>query len=144
MRPRRSAAILAFALIFFGGFETYYLRSFVEDRTALRQRLVELPWRKLPGFQRFLLEVRAVSRTDETIALWISPMRWMEGYEYGYVRAGYLLSGRDVMPLLNPQERFLAFNARSADLIACYRCSAPPGGFRIVGRTPDGLILRKR
>lgn len=143
MSFKRAAAALAFALILVGGFQTYYLRIFTQDRDALLGTLTELPWRKLPGFRRLMLEAAKVTNQGDSIALWIEPMRWMEGYEYGYVRAGYLLGGREVLPLINPDGAFLVRNALRADVIACYRCQRVPRGFQIIRRTEDGLILRR-
>jgi hypothetical protein len=140
---RKAAAGLAFALILIGGFETYYLRIYLHDRAALGRTFEELPWRKLPGFRQFLLDVRAATREGEAIALWIEPMSWMGGYEYGYVRAGYLLAGRDVIPLLAPDGRILSANSAAADVIACYRCATVPAGFLAVRSTPAGLVLRR-
>lgn len=144
MSLRRSLSALAFALILIGGFETYYLRIYVQDRTALREALTVMPWRRLPGFRPFLISIREATREGDTVGLWIPPMRWLEGYEYGFVRAGYLLGGRDVLPLLTPDNRIISANIAAADWIACYRCAAAPSSFDVVRAGPDGMLLRKR
>ena len=143
---RRGLSIAVAVAIAAAAFEPFYLRIFFTDRARLAAALTELPYHKLPGMRRFMLDVRACTRDGDTIAI-ASTMRraplWSGGYDYLYLRARYLLGGRTVVPLIGtdnrPQPQWLA----KASYVAAYRCDPALPGFAAVRRWPDGVLLRR-
>ena len=120
-------------LIAAGAFEPFYFRMFVADRAQFRASLTELPYQKLQGLRRFLVEIGARTREGDTVAVF-APFRWDEGYEYAYARALYPLAGR----------RVVTFDLRNrANAIAAYRVTPLLPDFVVVWRGPDGTLLRR-
>ncbi len=117
-----------------GAFEPFYLRIFVADRALMAQREIELPYRKLPGSRRFLLDVRARTRPGEVIAIAGPFPESYAGYEYLYSRSFYPLAGRVVVPISE---------VAKADVIASYRAAPNVPDFAEVWRGPDGVLLRR-
>jgi hypothetical protein len=123
----------AFVLIAAGAVEPFYFRIFVIDRAQLRASLTELPYQKLRGLRRFLVDVAARTHDGDTVAVF-APFRWDEGYEYAYARALYPLAGR----------RVVSFERRKdSNYIAAYRVAPLLPDFVVVWRGPDGTLLRR-
>lgn len=129
-----------------GAFEPLYLRIFTLDRARQAAMLTELPYRKLPGLRSFFLDVRAHTQRGDVIAV-LAPLTrthdWEGGYDYFYARALYPLAGRRVVPLLDPDNRFLAQNLAEASYVAAYHSLPRVEGFVEVWRGADGVLLRR-
>ena len=140
---RLAIAAAGFVCIAAGAFQPFYWRSFAMNRAAARAALSELPYRRLPGLRRFMLEVGARTRDGERIAIAIPASRWEEGYQYGFTRSTYLLAGRTTVPLMDESDRALPQNFAYADAVACLHvdCSVPH--FEPVWRSSDGMLLRR-
>lgn len=145
MKSRVLAWAIAIAIAA-GAFEPFFLRIFFIDRARFGAMLAALPYQKLPGSRRFLLDVRARTHEGDAIAI-AAPLqrasRWEGGYDYLYARAPYLLAGRRVIPLLDAGNRQLTENLRLATYVAAYRCDPVLPGFVVVWRSPDGELLRR-
>ena len=124
-------------------FEPFYLRIFRLDRPGLAARLVELPYRKLPGLRQFLLEVRARTRPGDVIAVDAPGTTWDRGYEYYYGRSLYPLAGRHVLPLLDPQDRAHREELARATYVAVYGGPEEIPGFKLVWYGEHGALLRR-
>ncbi|HXH38959.1 MAG TPA: hypothetical protein VNN08_10050, partial [Thermoanaerobaculia bacterium] len=139
----RRWALVAAVAIAAGAFEPFYFRIFLADRAALAAREVTLPYRKLPGSQQLMHEVRARTKPGDVIGIAAPFPKWDQGYWYLYTRALYPLTGRVVLPLLDEHDRPLGGNVARANVIAAYRCEPHLPGFTEVWRGPDGVLLRR-
>jgi len=143
-RPLRIAAYAVLAMLVIGGFEPYYVRVLGADAARTRAAMTELPYRKLPGFRRLLVDADRSTPRGARIAIALPYAEWEGGYGYGYYRASFLLPGKQVVPLLPPSNlRFadyvLAWHARPADVDALQR-----RGFVPLWTTGDGTLLKRR
>jgi hypothetical protein len=143
MRVRLALSAVTLAAIVAGGFEPFYLRVFALDGARYRAFATELPYRKLPGFRRFLLEVDRTTPPGVRIAIALPYREWEGGYGYGYYRASFLLPGKQVVPLLQPGRDVPApANIGGADYVACWHIAPSSRAFQLVWRSRDGMLLR--
>jgi hypothetical protein len=140
----RIAAGVVLAGLVAGGFEPMYVRIFSMDSERWRAAMTELPYRKLPGFRRLLLEVDRSTPQKARIAIALPFRAWEGGYGYGYYRASYLLPGRQVVPLLVPdRDEPQPGNVALADYLVVWHGRLQVPGFTVVWTTPDGTLLRR-
>jgi hypothetical protein len=104
---------------------------------------VALPYQKLPGSRELMLQVRALTKPGDVIAIAAPLPKWDQGYAYLYTRAVYPLTGREVVPLLDDHNRARPDNLARANVIAAYRCEPQVSGFAIAWRGRDGMLLRR-
>jgi hypothetical protein len=140
---RQAWAVAAAIAIAAGAFEPFYLKIFTLDRARFAAGLIELPYRKLPGLRQFLLDVRTHTTKGDVIAVYAPLPQWDNGYDYYYARTLYILAGRRVLPLLDPQNRPQPQNVARAMYIACYHAVPQTSGFEVVWRSRDGALLRR-
>jgi hypothetical protein len=115
----------------------------VANREALAAGYRALPYQKLRGSRELMLQVRALTKPGDVIAIAAPLPKWEQGYAYLYTRALYPLTGRVVLPLLDEHDRPLADNLARANVIAAYRCEPRVPGFAVVWRGRDGVLLRR-
>jgi hypothetical protein len=137
-RALQIAAYLVLAMLVIGGFEPYYVRIFGVDATRTRAAMTELPYRKLPGLRRLLLDVDRSTPPGAKIAIALPFRDWEGGYGYGYYRSSFLLPGKQVVPLLPPQ------NLRFADYVAVWKGRPAIDGFVPLWTTSDGTLMVRR
>ena len=93
--------------------------------------------------QRVLEGVRAHTKKGDTITLVVPAMGWDAGYSYAYYRASYFLAGREVLPLVTPENGRIPQNLRAAKYIAAFGV-----GLRVpadvVWQGEHGALLRLR
>lgn len=143
-RAARLIAITAFLAILAGGFEPFYLRIFRADAARMSDAFTELPYRKLPGFRRFLIDVDRSTPPGAHVAICLPFRAWDSGYGYGFNRAGFLLPGKQAVPLLaDGADRFEPRNLEASDFVACWHANASPSGFQPLWRSTDGILLRR-
>ena len=133
-RAARIASIVALAMIVIGGFEPFYLRIFAADGASMRAAFTELPYRKLPGLRRFLVDVDARTPPGARIAICVPYPEPDPGYVYAYSRASYVLPGKQIVPI---------GHAAEADFVACWHASPALPRFAIVWQSADGVLLRR-
>jgi hypothetical protein len=104
---------------------------------------VALPYQKLPGSRELMLQVRALTKPGDVIAIAAPFAKWERGYAYLYTRALYPLTGREVVPLRDDHDRPRIDNLARANVIAAYRCEPQAPGFAIIWRGRDGMLLRR-
>jgi hypothetical protein len=113
------------------------------DRGLSAQAMAAFPDRYWPDYPRFLEGVREHTKAGDTIAVIVPGMSWDDGYSYAYYRASYFLTGREVLPLVRPDNRRLPQNLRAAKYVAVFRV-----GLRIpadvVWQSDRGALLRLR
>jgi hypothetical protein len=123
---RRVLALLAFLALAAGAFQPFYLKVWRQDWRQLGAYLTELPYRKVPGLRQLCVEADRRTPPGARI-LFVAPVN---GYEYAFRRAQYLLAGKDVVASGN------------AEYIACLpACSAR--GFTTVWRGDRGALLKR-
>jgi hypothetical protein len=138
----RLLAAIAFAAIVIGSIEPFYLRIFFADGEHMRQSMTELPYRKLPGFRRFITGVDAHTPPGARIAIWIPYAGWDGGYGYGYYRAPFFLTGKQVVPLQVPfVDKPAPENVALADYVAAWHGAPAISGFVPIWSDEDGVLL---
>lgn len=137
-RPLQLAAYAVLAMLVIGGFEPYYVRIFTVDAARTRAAMTELPYRKLPGLRRLLVEVDRSTPRGAKIAIALPFRDWEGGYGYGYYRASFLLPGKQVVPLLPPS------NLRFADYVVVWKGRPVIDGFVPLWTTSDGTLMVRR
>jgi hypothetical protein len=140
----RLLALAALLLILAGGFEPFYVRIFGMDRHRFGASLVELPYTKTPGLREFLAVIDWLVPRGASVAIVTPRMKWNEGYEYVYARSLYPLAGRNVLPLLTPDDRQLRNHLAKADYVAAFRSAPHIPGFTVIWRGQLGALLRRR
>jgi hypothetical protein len=90
-----------------------------------------------------MLQVRALTKPGDVIAIAGPFPKWRQGYFYLFTRALYPLTGRSVLPLVDDHDRPHYENLMRANVIAAYRCEPRVPGFAVVWRGRDGVLLRR-
>ena len=126
-----SAAWLAMAA---GSFQPMYLRVFAMDSNAIRAVYTELPYRRIPGLRKLLVDAGARTPPGATIALWVPFREWDGGYGYAFRRAPYLMPDKRVVPMED---------LRSAQYLVCWHGCPPAPGFKTVWRSAEGELMRR-
>ena len=139
----RRLALVALALMAIGAFEPFYFRLPTLASAPFRARMTELQYSKLPGLRRFYGDVRGWTRPGERVAIWPTLRPWNRGYEYLHSRALYPLTGRVVLELVRPDDRFADDNLARADVIAAWNADPHVDGFVVAQRSGDGVLLRR-
>jgi hypothetical protein len=140
---RRALTILCLAAIVVSCVRGHLLQMPFIDRAPIAHALTAFPDRQWPPYPAFLEGVRAHTKPGDTIAMVVPELAWDAGYSYGYYRACYFLTGREVLPLVTPENGRLPQNFRSARYIAAYhvRLGMPAD---VVWQSKDGALLRLR
>jgi hypothetical protein len=140
---RRALTFLSLAAIVAMCVEARLLQLPFVDRKPYARALVVYPDRQWPQYPRFLDGVRAHTQSGDTIAVVVPAMGWDDGYSYAYYRASYFLTGREVLPLVNPQNGRIPPNFRAAKYIAAFgvRLRVPAD---VVWQGQDGALVRLR
>jgi hypothetical protein len=102
-----------------------------------------MPYRKLTGLRPFLLGVRARTRSGDVIAVDAPGYAWDRGFEYYYGRSLYPLAGRQVVPLLDAQNRAHREELVRVNYVAVYGGSEEIPGFTLIWRAEHGVLLRR-
>ncbi len=127
-----------------GGFEPMYVRIFGMEPERWRAAMTELPYRKLAGFHRLILDVDRSTPRGARIAIALPFREWEGGYGYGYYRASYLLPGKQVVPLLVPDRNEPSPQSVAlAGYVVVWHGRWQVPGFTVVWSTPDGTLLRR-
>jgi hypothetical protein len=112
------------------------------DRTFLEQHFSTLADRGWEGYVAFLGGVRAQTRAGDTIALIVPARHWDGGYSYAFYRGSYLLAGRQVVPLVQPDDRVVMGNLGAATYLAAWHMP-PIAGHPIVWRGHGGVLVKR-
>lgn len=145
-RNRIVAALAAAAwlAIGIGAFQTFYLRIWTADRSALREQYGELPFRRIPGWRTLLEETATRTPPGARILIALPHRPWQSGYGYGFRRAQYVLAGREAVPLLDRESGRIDDAALArVDFVVCWRGCPQPPGFVEIWRGADGSLLRR-
>lgn len=141
MTFRRSLRVLSLSVIVALCVKSRLVLMPFVDRGPYTRELNGFPDRQWPLYPRFLEGVRAHTKPGDTIAIVTPAMVWDDGYSYAYYRASYFLAGREVLPLVSPENEKLTQNFRDARYIATFgmlvRVPAD-----IVWQGEGGMLLR--
>ncbi len=113
------------------------------DREPLARALDGFYDRQWPQYPHFLADLREHTKPGDTIAVVVPAMGWDDGYSYAYYRASYFLTGREVLPLVTPDNRRLPQNFLAAKYIAVFgvRLRVPAD---VIWQGDQGALLRLR
>jgi hypothetical protein len=140
---RRALIVIALAAIVAMCIDPRLLLMPFVDRAPYARALEGYPDRQWPLYPRFLEGVHAHTRPGDTIALIVPAMRWDNGYLYAYYRACYFLAGREVLPLVDPQNNKLQQNFRNARYVAVFGVTLRTPA-DVVWKGEGGRLLRLR
>jgi hypothetical protein len=140
---RRALTILCLAAIVVLCVATRLLQLPFIDRRPAARAMAAYPDRQWPQYPRFLEAVRAHTKPGDTITVIVPAMGWDDGYSYAYYRASYFLAGREVLPLVTPENGRLPQNLRAAKYVAAFgvRLRLPAD---VIWQGDDGALLRLR
>jgi hypothetical protein len=140
---RRALTILCLTAIVALCVEARLLQIPFVDRKPFARALTVLPDGQWPQYPRFLEGVRAHTQPGDTIAMVVPAMGWDDGYSYAYYRASYFLTGREVLPLVTPENGRLPQNFGAARYIAAFgvRLRVPAD---VVWQGEGGALVRLR
>ena len=120
MSPRRALIIVALAALVATCIEPRLLRMPFVDREANARALTLFPDRKWPQYPRFLEGARDRTHPGDTVALLVPAAEWYGGYSEMYFRASYFLTGREVLPVLDPQNTPAPENFAASRYVAAF------------------------
>ncbi len=90
------------------------------DRGWAARTMARYPDRRWLDYPLFLEGVREHTKPGDTIAVIVPAMNWDGGYSYAYYRASYFLTGREVLPLVTPENVRVQQNFRGAKYVAVF------------------------
>jgi hypothetical protein len=138
---RRALLVLALLALLVVCIKPRMLQILFIDRGPSAAELSAAPDRGWSHYPRFLDGVRAHTSPGDTIAIIVPRMSWDNGYMYAYYRASYFLAGREVLPLVTPENEKLPQNFRAARYIAAFRTNVSIPA-EIVWQGEGGTLLR--
>jgi hypothetical protein len=138
---RRALYAILLAAMIVGGFRPFFLRIFTTDRGAHAAALREGPDRAFPGYAAFISGARDRIPPDARVAIVVPMRRWNAGYEYAYYRASYILTGREVIPLVDRDDTAHLGRVRGADFVAVWNMDAQIPGFAPLWSHERGVLL---
>ncbi len=114
------------------------------DREPIHQAMTRQadPGAWWPDYPRFIEAVRRRTAPGDSIAILVPPQRWEGGYTYPYYRASYILAGREVLPLIAPDNRRLPENFKRAKYIAIWPAKPLPGTQVVLTEFHGALVRR--
>ena len=80
-----------------------------------------------PQYPRFLEALREHTVDGQTMALVVPAKQWERGYSYAYYRASYFLAGREVLPIVGPDDRPIPENVARAPMLAAWHVNVRGG-----------------
>jgi hypothetical protein len=141
MTPRRAFAAVALAAVVATRVEPAYLEMIV-DREAHAKSFVAIVDARWPRYAQFMSEVRARTSPGDTVAIVIADSEPREAYPLAYYRASYLLAGREVLPVIDPQAgTAIPQNRAAARYVAAFGESPPAG--ELVWKGEGGALYRR-
>lgn len=124
---------LVFALIVLGALDPRPVQQIFDARHPAES----------DDFPRFLQEVARRTERGDTIAIEFGVREWVPGYMYAFRRAAYFLSGRRVIPLVDPDDSQHPERLRDVTYVAVWGTAAPAGSWERVWSGHGGALLRR-
>jgi hypothetical protein len=141
---RRRFALLLFAALALLAIDPVAVRVAVASRAVMHRFFTIFPDRLwYPDYPAFLEEVRTHTRPGDTIAILVPSMRWEAGYSYAYYRASYVLAGREVLPLVQPDDSAVPQNLAGAKFVAAWHRNVQDPSRRVVWAGRGGALLER-
>ncbi|HYS54432.1 MAG TPA: hypothetical protein VER58_11795 [Thermoanaerobaculia bacterium] len=134
MRLRVIVTAAALVGIAIGSFQPMYLRIFAMDGDRLRAAYTELPYRRIPGLRKLLVDATARTPRGATVALWVPFREWEGGYGYAFRRAPFLMPEQRLVPIDHLGE---------AQYLVCWHGCPGVAGFVSVWRSQEGELMRR-
>jgi hypothetical protein len=113
------------------------------DRTPIRNYFACVPDQGWEGYPEFLRAVRERTRAGDSIAILVPARHWNDGYAYAYYRASYFLAGRQVIPLVMPDDRVAPQNLQMARYLASWQKGISMPGHPVVWQGMGGVLVRR-
>jgi hypothetical protein len=142
-RMARLAGLIGLTAIAFFRFETRLMEIPFTDRRPLVRYFAHMADRGWEQYIDFLVGVRAHTAKGDSIAIMVPARHWDDGYSYAYYRASYMLAGRQVIPLVSPDDRVVFGNLSQATYLAEWRHDLPVEQ-RVVWSGAGGKLVRRR
>jgi hypothetical protein len=143
--PRQIAALIVFLALPLASFRFPSLALPFRDRSTAERELSlaadPAPWS--PDYPLFLQDVLAHTRPGDSIALVVPTDDWDGGYSYAYYRASYFLPGREVLPVITPENRPVPENVARARYIAAWKRRVTGLARRAVFAQHEGALLER-
>lgn len=115
----------------------------LDPRPMLRIPQHAVPDHRVPMDPRFLAEVALRTEPGQSIAIAAPTRYWMGGYAYAYYRASYFLTGRRVIPLIDPDDSMHLDRLGEADLIAVWGTGGLRGPYEVIWSGHGGALYRR-
>lgn len=143
VRIPRAAAWLLFLLLAGGAFEWQFVRIFLLDRSALRAQFLRFPDESYPLFPYYLEQIRQRVPRNSSVALVMPVRKWDDGYAYFFYRASYFLAGRNVIPLVSPDDSLHLERLNDAEYVAAWNIELDSPQYRRVWTGFEGSLLKR-
>lgn len=141
----RVLAGLVFIAIVLTGLDARNIRLLGHDREEVRPILAQdSPDIRTPEYLKFLEDVRQHTAPGDSIALVVRMRHWDNGYAYAFYRASYVLAGRRVVPLVDPDDSLHRERFAEAKFLAVWGMEPPNGPFEWLWKSHDGAVYRIR
>jgi hypothetical protein len=141
---RRRFALLLFAALALLAIDPVVVRVALANRAAMHRFFTIFPDRLwYPDYPAFLAEVRAHTQPGDTIAILVPSMRWEAGYSYAYYRASYVLAGREVLPLVQPDDSAVPENLARAKFVAAWHRNLQDPLRRVIWAGRGGALAER-
>lgn len=140
--PRLWAGVVLVAILV-AGFQPFFIEALSLDSETTSRHFDELPYRKNPGLLELCENVRPILPQGASVAYWAPFPKWWEGYSYSYMRAAYLLGGRQLVPLLDESDRQHPEVLKRVDWVLAWGGSPSISGFEVVFENEAGVLFRK-
>ena len=111
------------------------------NRAKLHRFFTVFPDRQYPEFPAFLDDVRAHTQPGDSIAVVMPSMAWESGYRYAYYRAAYFLPGREVLPLVRPDDTAVPENFARAKYIAAWHRNVQDPTRHVIWSGRGGVLM---
>lgn len=128
--------LLALIAMAVGAFQPFYLTGWRQDWSTVEAMLTELPFRKVPGLRSLCVEADRRIPAGARVLFAMPPDVSVEGYDYAFGRAHYLLAGKELVPRSQRSPGRI-------DYVLCWNRCAPPPGFALVWESREGSLARR-
>lgn len=142
-RSPRLWASVVLAAILAAGFQPFVIEALGLDSESTARHFDELQYRKNPGLVELCESVTPIVPAGASVAYWAPYPKWWEGYSYSYMRAAYLLGGRQLIPLVDESDRQHPEVLTRVDWVLAWGGSPSLVGFEVVHETDDGNLYRR-
>lgn len=143
MRGAVTLKLVAVALVLTGAYQHLYLTVLFSGstRAAWQDRLLSIRSGRLPDLPQFLSEVERRTDRGDRLVLVTPYSGWSSGYMYVYYRTAYALPGREVIPVMGPDDQPRPDMRGYASHVVGWKLPPPHEQHGLVHRLENGFLL---